>query len=603
MDLYLAASAQERPAPEASCRYLCFSWAAWDSLTKGGFAADAWEDCLPKNLVPETQHKIQFLARHWHKDQGRDLTIFEGISLGESLTFSTWISDFQPALRFLVALQEELRQHAPLIVYCELSVPELFRSVLDEVQKQRGGFRVEWVEQRGVIGSTSRWEPAMLSAPLPKLLAYRLVDWLSSCVQQLKPRRGPVLWMSYYPSLDSALGLIVRATPSFRLVLADLPGRRRLKSLLSTASRILWPAHSRPAFSRAQKEALTALRRDWKEAQEAASFRAQFDFREVNLWPIFAPRLNARIDAQFEPLAWTASELKSAWTKAPPAVVLLPTDASPLQGLLVSLARLSDVPSVLVAHGLPMDYHHPLSDTTTSHYVVWGPEQKRLHMLLNTEARQVVEVLGNPYFDRYAVPNASGAPARIKKVLVLSSGLDEFSMLASSSDPERYATTVVPAILSVPGWDVTLKLHPSESLEYYQGLLADHKGKFDLVRDRPIVPCLREADLIVGPMTTVIMEAMLLGKPVLCVNLTRKTYPPPFDTEWGIAPVTTLKELEGALEAIREKPAEFIRAEVSRYPRILERFAGPTDGAATERLLTFLHQVAVKPPAGVKSRL
>ncbi|MBI4061664.1 MAG: hypothetical protein HY403_09565 [Elusimicrobia bacterium] len=596
MDLYLALAAQDRLPRPPSVQSLCFSWAAWDSLRKQGLPARAWEDYIPADLAPETREKIHFLARNWYRDEDRDPTLFQGVSLGDSYRYTAWIFDFQPACRFLIAFLAALKEHAPRTVYCETSLPELFRDVLIQVQKQRGSFRVEWVATPDRSAESIRWASLEVAPSPPKLFGYRLANWLSRLGRPREISRRPAIWMSYYHSLESVLEGITRTDHPFRYVLADLPGKHKLKSLISSSTRILWSTHTRPAWSPAQREALSELRRDWKQAQEKAAYREKFTFQDVDLWPAFRARLNARFETQLEPLAWACSRLERHWREDPPALVLLPADATPLQGLLVSLARRHDVPSVLVSHGLPMDYYHPLSDTTSSHLVVWGPEQKKLHLLHNTEAKQEVIVCGNPYFDKYASLRGGKAPSEMKKILVLSCGLDEFSMLSCRLDPERYITTLIPILLKAPELDVTVKLHPSESLDYYRALLAPYAGRLRIVQDSSIAAHLAQADLVIGSMTTVLMEAMLLDKPILCVNLTRKLYPSPFNEEWGLPPIKSAAEFESALERMRRDPGDFRRAAVKSYPRILERFAGPTDGSANARLLAELVRLSARRP-------
>lgn len=592
MDLYLTLATQACPPRQPSAQHLCFSWAAWESLTKQGVAARAWEDYIPESLVPEAREKIYSLAREWYKDDGRDMTLFRGISLGDSYRFTTWIFDFNPAVRFTISFLEALKEHAPRTVYCETSVPELYRDILAQIQKQRGSFQVEWAATADQGTESIHFASLETSVSPLKLLGYRLADWLARLKQTPAARRRPAVLMSYYHSLEAMLEGIKQGRHPFRYVLADLPGRYKLQSLISSSTRILWPLHSPPSWAPEQKAALAQLRRDWRSAQEKAAFRKKFMFQGVDLWPSLQARLNARFETNLEALAWTCARLERHWQQDPPTLVLLPADATPLQGLLVSLARRHGVPSVLVSHGLPMDYYHPLSDTTSSHLIVWGPEQKKLHLQLNTEARQTVEAFGNPYFDKYASLRDGKAPASLTKILLLSSGLDEVSMLACRLDPERYILTLVPALLKRGGLDITLKLHPAESLDYYRALLAEYSDRIKIVRDTPIAGHLVEADLVIGPTTTVLIEAMLLGKPLLCVNLTRKLFPPPFNEEWGMPPIKSAAELESALERMQKDPEGFLRAVLKPYPRVLELFAGPVDGAAAARLLSELVRLA-----------
>ena len=80
-----------------------------------------------------------------------------------------------------------------------------------------------------------------------------------------------------------------------------------------------------------------------------------------------------------------------------------------------------------------------------------------------------------------------------------------------------------------------------------------------------------------GSFSTVLIEAMLLGRPVLCVNLTSEIDPPPFTAEWGLPPAKSGEELTRRLQGLKA-------GGTGAYPRVIERFLGPADGSAGRRV-------------------
>ncbi|MBL0059838.1 MAG: hypothetical protein IPP35_12235 [Elusimicrobia bacterium] len=205
--------------------------------------------------------------------------------------------------------------------------------------------------------------------------------------------------------------------------------------------------------------------------------------------------------------------------------VLVPIDCMPRQAAVVEVAKKKKLPNIVLLHGLPG--HHSGNYFMNADTLALGGEIKNQFV---AQGRDPGSIVTNCVCYLDPSVRSSGLPPPPKdgrnRVLLLTSTLFFQSCLSSPEDPEVYLNTVLDVLAGFPGLSITVRPHPSESPAYYRSLLAGRSG-VRLEAQQDIEPLLDEHDIVIGPATTVLAEAAVLGKAVLCVNFTRCEYPPP----------------------------------------------------------------------------
>lgn len=576
MDLYLGASPFDPAAPAADEHHLCFSWDRYASMDIPGLRErrSAWEDHLPFLEAGAILKTTEDMADAWYLRGGRDFTEFDELSLGRCWSWIFWCTKVLPAYRFARAMKAAVAEFRPGVVRYESCLPPLFRALLPAAIGP--GPRLE---ERPIAWSgttNTRWVLPQLEVSPLKLAAAAGFNALSS----LSPgRRRPDLLYCHYHSLDPVVARLTAPSYPLRLLLAQGPPKGALGALALSGAEILTEHRSRPRFTPADAARLEAIRASWRATRGDAACRAALSADGVELFDGLAPALDDIFDQGMESLAWAARAYSERWSKRPPAAVLLPYDEPPHQALIGQIARRAGTPVFLYLHGLPYRHRFPMRRTTSTHFVVGGPEEERLYSREGLHGSRAL-VVGNPKFDAY--PPAPPAPASLRRVLLLTHPWPSGLWMDSDLDTERHAREFARIFSELPELEITLKLHPSESLEHYRALLRDWPS-VRIERDRPIIDCLSETDLLVGSFSTAILEAMLLARPVLVLNWTRTVYEAPFDGKWGVTPLKSPEELVARLAALRADPSRL--AELTKpYAAILDAFAGPRDGKASERV-------------------
>ncbi|UPT74517.1 MAG: hypothetical protein M0D55_01895 [Elusimicrobiota bacterium] len=566
---------------EPGVGFLCYSWDSLRACEAAGLPARPWEDDFPVADAPAISAEAVSLAGAWYRDGGRDFTLFSGVSLGAAHEWLVWNLSIQPLAKLLTALDAAVVREGAKTLRCETSLPADWRAAIESFARARG-LAFESVAHPGAGREIYSWQapPPRLSAG--KILAGRLLDAAS----RLRGGAGkPRALVSWYPSLD---GLLDRDDAPFDWTLADFPTKKRIGAALRRGWRLQAGPWSAPSWDRAGREALAQVQADWRRLRDDAAYAAALSFRGTPLLPALRPALDELFTSRLEPLAWAARETARLLREEPPAVVLLPYDTPPYQRVLAGLARAAGVPTALLIHGLPFDVNYPFADRQCDELLVWGPEQRREYAAARPP--RASRAVGNPGFDRHAgTARPAGGP--IRRVLVLPRAKWADILVGSSNfEPERYAIGVAAALKAAGFADVVFRPHPAESPDYYREILGDSArvetaGSFG--------DAVAGADLVIGTYSTTLLEVMLRGKPLLCVNFTKGLdFAPPFDGRWGVDVLRSPAELEARLKRLTAEPAREAGILTAPYPKILAAYCGPSDGRAADRVLDALADLA-----------
>lgn len=157
--------------------------------------------------------------------------------------------------------------------------------------------------------------------------------------------------------------------------------------------------------------------------------------------------------------------------------------------------------------------------------------------------REEIVVTGNPAFDKLANPNLKSLAQQLrkergwdgKKIVLWARGNDAESLELNSS----VETRLNDFSLQNPNTVLVIRPHPNENLEALQF----PSSAFISTRLDPLPPLLEASDLVITMLSTVGLEAALIGKPLIQLRMTEHSYASPY-VELGLAtPALNLDEL------------------------------------------------------------
>lgn len=590
MDLRLGAAPADGTERDDGAHHLCWTWERYASLRDAGAGAraSAWDDHVPDLPRERVLSDTESLAEDWRFHRGTDFTVFRGISLGRCWRWLVW-KRLMPAYRFALSFPAAVARFAPARVSCEAGIPAAHRALLREIA--RGApwelrMEADTAEERG----GSSWLPPGLAQSLPKRAAAAAVN--AAARLAFAPRRPPLL-ISYYRPLHGAVARLARRDAPARVLCVDAPSRDLLPRLVASGGGLLRETRTPAALSSAERAELDGIWSAWEAARADPEWRARLSRRGVSFLPVLEPAVSSLLGAPAEQLAWAALRARELWKRDRPAAMLLPYEEPPYQMLLAELAREHGTPCAHFVHGLPDRHRVPFVRNSSSHLVFWGPEQRRRYEASGClEGRQALET-GNPGFDALC-HSRPAPPSRVRRVLALTATPSPAVWTESDLDSWRYLERLSEVLSGFPGLDVSLRPHPSERAAGFRDIPAIREGRLALAGPGSFEEQARVADLVIGPFSTALIEAMLLNRPVLLLRWTRTPYDAPFDGEWGVEPLRTPEALRERLERLIRSPELEIPALLAAYPRIFEAFLGPLDGRASERLAAALERLAAQ---------
>ncbi len=271
-------------------------------------------------------------------------------------------------------------------------------------------------------------------------------------------------------------------------------------------------------------------------------------------------------------------------------LVVVPNDCQAVMRVWVRVAHRLRRASLVVQHGhleFKGDENHWLGEFSA----FWTAEVAAEYIRRGLDRRRVF-LTGSPNIDRYATrQRGKGDPwgkRRLRVVVFTAANPGVQPYLGELCDQE-YAESVLKELWSARDTiDVTVKLHPGEHASEYQRNLGAWIGAGVRVIERCDVGSLLEkSDVVISPLSTVVLEALALGKPVLLVPPatidSRKSRLESLQGVWCLRPGEGIREgLKRVLAESRTGPPSGERVEV---------IVGPQDGRSGERLLDVVVEV------------
>jgi hypothetical protein len=394
----------------------------------------------------------------------------------------------------------------------------------------------------------------------------------------LRPHDCFKILASFYPTLRAVLAGIT-VDSRFQLAMFDRPPADVWLAGLPRGLRFALP-HS-IALSQADCAALDDIQNDWRALADSVEYQARFSWNEIDVWPA----LHADLDAAIGRLPDTARLLRGyqrALAHEQPSCVFMPYDYPPLSRAIIEAARSLNIPTAVMPHGLPF-FSYARDYFQADYLLIWGQALADEFVRLGHD-RSTLIVTGFPKLDQYRPLYQPGSA-----IMILSSTFGPGSTLTAEDDPEVYLFAVLDALDDWPERPVIVRPHPAESTEYYQRLLIKAgRRNVRIAGGGPIEPLYPEVGLIIGPSSTVFVEAMTLRLPVICVNFSKLAYPMPYDGHSGLEVIT-------AVDVLRERVGQFVRGELQPEPfETLEALCGPRDQQSVARVLDVLELISNK---------
>ncbi len=228
---------------------------------------------------------------------------------------------------------------------------------------------------------------------------------------------------------------------------------------------------------------------------------------------------------------------------------------------------------------------------------VMGPYAKRIFIQLGYDNEDVV-VTGQPRFD------ALKSPDEPREVVCRKLGVDGSHRILLFAPPvfrsaERrsvFVRALVGATRGIGDLALVVKVHPRGDPAPYRELLrAEGARETSVVTDFPVPSLLHACDLFLSNYSTMALEALLVGRPVIILKTRGESAAYPFD---NVAVTVTVDDGEGLTAAIRDSlGSEELQGNLAanRDRFVLEHASGG-DGQASQRVAALIRNLCLVQP-------
>ncbi len=340
---------------------------------------------------------------------------------------------------------------------------------------------------------------------------------------------------------------------------------------------------------------ISALQEMWEDLKENPTFRQTLTYKEVPLSEALAHRFREFFKRGAPALIEYIEGAESLIRQLKPQMLVVPEDLSPVSRATCRVFRRHGLPVLVVLQGaVSVDvggFH--VMPREAQRIAVWGDLIRDWHLKRGKPADSQV-VTGNPGFDPIAGGHNPGESEvrrclRLRpdsgSILLATEWFTGVSSGATVEGEERFIRHTLRALVQFPRFEVVVKLHPNYQAAYERLVraIADEEGIEVVIAKERLWDLLAICDLAIVSNSTVGIEAMILGRPVVMVHAYEGVEEIPYVTARAALGASRPEEIASALaralnqERVREEMAEARRTFVPKYAYL-------QDGRASERV-------------------
>jgi len=576
-------------------RIVCFDASIMQSLALQGLSVMVYDSEIEPALGRRAEELAFELSKSWHLLGDEDFTAYKNISLGQSHEWTLWWWSLCPKIKFVVALQSLIRREKPSTIQYEEGICEWKIEILQKLAAAHSPtIKITPFSQAAPKKNTQNKQNANTSfvrwmSEHLKISAFAFLSFIGPIRRRPARSRIRVLGGTYF-SILNVWARWAKERP-FELVLLDPPAQMLQKKGFAFSMPEIFKT---PKERKADGEQLRQIQKRWVEAKGNKSYRSRYRMDGFDYFEVFESELDEVVANTLPKYAQEFEADQHSLASERIGLVALPFDVPPRESLLIQAAKNARIPTVTILHGFPFLPEFDDRDNLQTDYLfVWGKwMQERFEKMGKGKKMRIIQT-GNPKFDSidpHLLENPWTPPKGRSRILILSSPQLGSSVLSSDEEPSRYAQELLEALKDL-GADITLKLHPSEKEKTYQELLGSLSESITITRSGDILAYVEKSDIVIGPQSTALLEAMLMGRPVLYFNKTGfRCDAPLFNNRDGLREYTDAKEVRRSIDRLLgNEPKAMEGHRPSREQ--MEYYCGPLDGKSSQRVLEAIGRI------------
>lgn len=320
----------------------------------------------------------------------------------------------------------------------------------------------------------------------------------------------------------------------------------------------------------------------WSKLKSIVGFNESIIYCGLSVWSLLEPRIAYLFQFRFAELIEYAETFSRIVDVEKPDIIVTTGDRSDFVKIILSIGRNMGIPTLIVQHGAVED--HPVyGPIYADKMAVTGEAMKNVLIKRGVDPEQLV-ITGQPRYDNLFKKSFNkekllrelGISAD-KKIIVLT------TQPVSNEENELLLSAVTAAMKELPEAELIIKLHPDEKHKWYQRVINNLNCKAVIVKDTDIFELLNACEVMITLYSTTALEAMILDKPVITINLMNMPERMPYAESGAAIGVYRAEDIAPAVKRAMYDEETKKKLEAGRKKFVYEQ-AYLVDGKASRRV-------------------
>lgn len=349
------------------------------------------------------------------------------------------------------------------------------------------------------------------------------------------------------------------------------------------------------------------VKQRWNELNNNQKFKESMVYQGIQIWSLVKERLEYLFLNRFPELIKNMEIFKCMLDKENIDMIVVAYDVVEFEKTLVTVGNQKGVPSLIIQHGLPVG-SHAFVPVSASHIAVGGPADKDWLINYGVDTYEPV-VTGIPRYDILLEKNnriSNNFKKKLcdqlnldfnKKLIVFAAegGLSKVSFPNfhfSLKQHNDMIYQIIKAIDHIQNAQLIIKLHPGYSKnKLYDMLNLRFKENVKVIENVDMISLLSCCDVLIHAVSTVGLEAIILNKPVISVDMRKDlVYRNPFRNCNATIFVSKQELLVPAIkDALYDKQVQ--KELENNSKKFVYEHAYEQDGKATERVVNLIEKM------------
>jgi hypothetical protein len=354
-------------------------------------------------------------------------------------------------------------------------------------------------------------------------------------------------------------------------------------------------------FSRNVSKYSREVKKLWKHLRNSPEFHKSLTYDNVNVWPLLKDYFAFLFVKQYPEAIECVDTMERTLKAENPKAIILSDEVGFYGRIFVTACKKFNIKTIGVQHGAidenHIEYLHtdegpilpcPIPDITA----VWGAKDQRLLSEFGLYSDSNVVVTGCPRYDYLARPDEIYNKERIHQHFLI--GNKKLVTITTQpfhvfSERERWLKAVTIASKQVDAAFFVVKPHPAENSGMHESICKRYGGANIMVcTDIGTNELMYASDLMITSHSTTGLESLILGTPLMTVNLTGMPDVIPYAPSGAAVGVYKEEDIApGIMNVLDGKLPANMKHNIEKY---IHEYAYRVDGKASERVASIIEK-------------